>query len=381
VADVCDRIPDAPDWAGLQRRALEHGVLPHLLAALAGIGSPAVPPSILGRLRDWGRAHTQTTLFRTGELLEVLALFEAHAIDAVPLKGPVLAMSMYRSLAMRQFTDIDLLVPSSRAAAAAKLLVTRGYAVGSPAETSTAAVRDCACGRVVIDLQWALAEERYSFPITAGRLAADAQRVPFMNTTVWQPRPDDQLLFLCGHAAKHCWSRLGWVSDIAAFIRAHGQQLDWGQTLDRARQMRGERLLLLGLQLAADLLWISVPRDVLPRLRADTVVAPLAAELRHRLFGVELSAGRLNGSYGVVEAGLLYMRSRERLADKAPYARYLLRTLLTWCRVRPNPQDRAVVALPSCLAFLYVVIRPIRLLHKYGGRLLTCGLEATRCWR
>jgi hypothetical protein len=371
----------ALDWAGLQQRALEHGVMPHLCAAFARVGSPPVPAPILAELRDWGRAHTRSTLFRTGELLEVLALFEAHGLDAVPVKGPVLATSVYRRLAMRQFTDIDLLVPAAQAAAAVKLLTARDYVVRSSAETSIVAVRNGARGPLVVDVQWALAEERYSFPLTAERLLATAQRVLFLNTTVRQPRPDDQLLLLCGHAAKHCWSRLGWVCDIAAFIRAYGQQLDWTQTLDCARQMRGERLLLLGLQLASDLLWVTVPRDAHARLAVDRVVAPVAAELRQRLFGSELVAGRLTGSYGFVEAGVVYMRSRERLVDKAPYARYLLRALSTWCSVKPNPQDHAIVALPSGLAFLYVLIRPIRLVHKYGGRLLRCGLQAAGCWR
>jgi hypothetical protein len=73
------------------------------------------------------------------------------------------------------------------------------------------------------------------------------------------------------------------------------------------------------------------------------------------------------GSYGVLEGGLFYLRTRERVRDKARYAWYLLgHPLRRSVRiVTPNYRDRAVIALPRYVAFLYYFIRPIRLTAKY----------------
>ena len=381
ATDINRRMPSDLHWAAVVRKALEHGVLPHLYTGLTASGTSSIPAAVLDNIRGQFRANARSAVFRSAELMDVLRIFDAHTIQTLSLKGPVLAHSIYGSVAMRQFTDLDLLVPAPQAVSARELLRVRGYDIRSQHESGALAVRDRAHGSVVIDLQWALAEQRYRFPITEKDLRARAQPLAFMNGVVWQPRPEDQLLLLCGHAAKHCWSRLGWLSDAGAFVQAHGHRLDWPRAMDRARRMGGERLVLISLQLAADLLWLPVPREVRPRLRADRVVVPLATELGQQLFHGHLRPERLNASYGLVEAGLLYMRSRERIADKMPYARYLASVLLSGCSLTPNARDREVIALPSFLAFLYFVIRPMRLARKYGVRLLRCGVRAAGCWR
>ena len=52
-----------------------------------------------------------------------------------------------------------------------------------------------------------------------------------------------------------------------------------------------------------------------------------------------------------------YLRVREHWPDGA---RYLLHGLL------PKAEDRALVALPEPLSFLYYLLRPIRLLKDHG---------------
>jgi putative nucleotidyltransferase-like protein len=200
--------------------------------------------------------------------------------------------------------------------------------------------------------------------------------VRFMNGTVSQPALDDQLLILCAHPAKHCWSRLEWVVDLAAFIQAHGDRIDWPAALDRAGRLGARRLLLLAIGLTGHLLRQQAPADIQASVRADKIVRRLVSEISESLCDSPAALKRLNGSYGVVEAGLLYMRTRERLADKVPYLRFFGHLFREWCTVAPNELDYSVVRLPPYLHVLYFAIRPMRLLWKYGGRLLRSGLQA-----
>jgi hypothetical protein len=361
--------------------ALGHGVMPHLHIALDSLEATAVPKAIRDEIRQHFRDNARRNLFRAGELLQLLRLFDAHGIRAVPLKGPVLAVSAYGSLSMRQFTDLDLLIPKQAFARAEPLLRSRGYEVRLRSDTSISMSRPDEPCPVVVDLQWALADDRYSFPLSEEQLGQRLRAVAFMNTTVWQPAIDDQLLMLCAHPAKHCWSRLEWVSDVAAFVRSHSDQIDWQAVVARAGALGVHRLLLLALQLAHDCLRLELPAEVVASRKRDRVVGDLAREVSERLLDSSNGLNRLNGSYGVVEAGVLYIRTRERVADKLAYVRYLARLFRQWCGVAPNEQDRAVIALPRFLDGLYFVIRPLRLLYKYGARALKCGADLAASWR
>ena len=89
----------------------------------------------LGKARRWaGFARPVFTvtlaihaLYLTAELLRILRLLDAHAIRAVPLKGPALAQSLYGDLALREFCDLDVLVQETDLRKARGLLEAQGY--------------------------------------------------------------------------------------------------------------------------------------------------------------------------------------------------------------------------------------------------------------
>ncbi len=286
------------DWARLVGMALGHGVMPHLHVGLRHICADA-PKATRDGLQRMFRDNAQCNLLRAGELVQLLALFDAHGIQAVPLKGPVLAMSLFGSVAMRQFTDLDVLVPAEDASSAGTLLQSRGYDVRSSGETSITAVRAGGSCPLVVDLQWTLAEDRYGFPLDQKQVSGRLVPVEFMNTTVRQPALDDQLLILSAHPAKHCWSKLEWVVDLAAFVHANAEQIDWRSTLDRATRLGARRLLLVGIGLAEHLLRLEVRGRNSGRhsLRYDRFSVS-CSELSERLCNPSLTLNRLNGSYG-----------------------------------------------------------------------------------
>lgn len=65
---------------------------------------------------------------------------------------------------------------------------------------------------------------------------------------------------------------------------------------------------------------------------------------------------------------IFHWRVRERYRDKLwPFVAIPLAI------ARPNELDQAVVSLPASLSSLYYVVRPIRLVGKYGLRYLRLG--------
>ena len=175
--------------------------------------------------------------------------------------------------------------------------------------------------------------------------------------------PEDLLLILCVHGAKHLWSQLGWISDVAELVRGH-PSADWPWLLAEARALGSERMLLLGLFLARDLLDAPLPEAVRPALRADRVVESLAGQVVERLFG------RPRGAAGVLESALFHLRAREHVRDRL---RYGVRLAMT-----TTPGDWALLPLPVRLFPLYWLLRPIRLAGKYAAGAVRRGYDGPR---
>ena len=167
--------------------------------------------------------------------------------------------------------------------------------------------------------------------------------VTVVGTTVFVPSPEDLLLILCVHGSRHLWNRMKWICDVAELVRAN-QGMDWGQLVAQAENLGSERMLLLGLLLATDLLRAPLPDEILRRVRADPAAQSLAEQVYGRLFA------EADQPEGVVRHFVFRTKVRERRRDRASSCLYLLRRTVT-----PNARDRALIRLPGPLGFLYYV--------------------------
>ncbi|MBI3606558.1 MAG: nucleotidyltransferase family protein [Nitrospirae bacterium] len=350
------------DWTYLLRLALSHGVMPLLYRSLNIHCPDAVPKGALDQLQGHFFANAARNLFLTEELLKFMDLLEANGVPVIPYKGPALAASAYGNLALREFGDLDILVHERDVPRAKDLLISRGYRpnveLPSAKEASYIQFRGArgfsrGDSGVCIDLHWGvtLHKKSFSFPIDEERLWERLEPVSLGGRTVHSIPPEELLQILCVHGSRHCWEQLKWICDIAELVRAH-QGLDWKRLMEEARSLHNSRMLLLGLLLARDLLGAILPEEVLQTMRADRVVKSLAAQIRERIFA---EAG---GPLRVFESSLFYLRIRERLWDGVPD---FLQMVIT-----PDGKDWEFLPLPESISFLYYLLRPIRLIGKYG---------------
>jgi len=374
---VCDRIrslaEEEIDWAYLVELALRNGVTPLLYRSLAATCADAVPAAVLSRLGDRFRANTIRSLLMTAELLTLLDVFEAHGIRGVPFKGPVLGAVAYGDVALREFSDLDILVPKQDRERARALLLSRGYRTreevlgtqeGSPREKHWFFARSD--GRVAVEVHWRFTSPYFHFPIASNGLGGRLDRVCLLGSTVPSLCLEDMLLVLCAHGSSDCWSRLLLVCDVAQLLGGR-PQVDWEGVLARASRMGSERRLLLGLELARDLLGTALPPEVAARVAGDGEVRRLAAEVRRRILSVR------HGWVGHVERCGTHLRVMERVRDKMLYGLGLLHVSFA-----PNMTDRSRVPLPEFLGLLYYVIRPVRLMATYGPGALRYLLRRPR---
>ena len=114
-AKIRNLLQQGIDWDFLIRTAHYHRVLPLLYQTLCHVASDSVPEWAMVSLRKRFHANAQRNLFLLAELLQILHLLGEHHIPAVPYKGPILSVVLYGDVSLRQFSDLDIIVPAENA--------------------------------------------------------------------------------------------------------------------------------------------------------------------------------------------------------------------------------------------------------------------------
>jgi hypothetical protein len=294
----------------------------------------------------------------TGELVKAIRLFQEAGIPVLTFKGPVLAMQLYQELGLRQFADVDILVPQTYLTRAKLCLAEAGFKPDHQLDVSQEAAlthflhelgfRSTAGYKV--ELHWRLFERYFSLWPSSG-VFERARAVRLFNLEIKTFANEDLLLYLCVHGTKHMWSQLSFVVDIAKLVCT--QDLDWDEVFRRSRWQGSERMLLLGLGLVRRVLGVTLPNEVLAPASHNALITKLASWFEQCLQDDRLVS--------VFEGYIFQLRVRERLSDKC---RYGLLSLLA-----PTPHDWAFLRLPRVFFPLYYFVRPIRLLVRYGQTL------------
>jgi hypothetical protein len=346
----------ALDWSEVLHLAERHGVLP-LAARNVLEHARGLPPEIERRLRSEYEANLRRSLWFTAELARIVQHFERRQLRAVPYKGPVLTQALYRDLGLRSFSDLDFLIAPADFERAKQALAEIGY---RPSSELTPAVErwwlrvgyersfDSAAGKHLVELQWALLSYFYGVDLGVEDLLARAGRTIVGGCEMPCLSPEDSVLVLCLHAAKHLWTRLIWLADIAEILRTG--TIDYALVFSRARALGIVRILGISFWLVKNVLGAEVPKSAEEMMAADSRVPALGSEFAERL-----ARGR-DYDFESTEYFRLILKLRERRADRW---RYLWR--LVWT---PGAGDIAAVRLPEALFPLYRVVRIGRLIEK-----------------
>ena len=362
------------DWDELLRLAARHRLSPLLYWHLNERCPHLVPDTILAELRAAFQRTANRNLFLTWQLLELLDALNADGIAAIPFKGPTLATAFYRNAALRPFDDLDVFVHRADLPRVREILVSRGFRpLYGMTGAQDASYQDSNCevcfvkeqGRVAVDLHWGITPEYFSIPFEPKEWWERASMITLGDREVMTLSPEDLLLYLCIHGAKHTWNRLLWLSDIAELIEA-SPTLRYAQVLERASAMHVTRMLLLGVALSRDLLGATLPESINAELARDRTIPSLVAGVKRAL------SENLDGSMDMVSVSTFRMKARERVIDRVRYC-VKLATI-------PTTNDWDWAPLPQWLFPLYYLLRPVRLLLQRGlGIGSACDHRATSC--
>jgi hypothetical protein len=335
------------DWDTVLAQAEEHGLAPLLHWHLQAAGA-ALPEAPARRLRDRFIVNARRNLRFGSELLRLVATLESAGIPVLAFKGPVIAWTLYESPALREMSDVDILVPPADARRACDVLFSAGCVSNYPGADwrmfRWLSEISLSRGGVPIDLHWATLPRFLRFA-DAGEAAWTRRcEVAVAGGAVHTLSPEDLLLFLAVHGAKHCWTGLNWLADWARL--AGRPEIDWDLVVARARASRISRTLSLALALIRGLLACPSPVE----LPGDSVAIALAQQVSRELCSAS----------GWPHNTAQRIRFATALAESLP-----AKALVSWSVVQPTLAEHAWMRLPRPLFPLYYVARPLRLLAKY----------------
>ncbi|HZH29302.1 MAG TPA: nucleotidyltransferase family protein [Pyrinomonadaceae bacterium] len=365
LARLHQLLDGALDWNFILDFAESHSLIPLLYTHLQSRAPEKVPPAILEKLREQFRGISALNMYLGGELRRLLKHFAAHDIEAIPYKGPALAAKAYGNIALRHFGDLDILVRQRDVLRVMKLLVDEGYALHPPLNgVQQALMLRTQCNlpftrdahRLIVEIHWRVSARLFSSPLDEDSLWENLHMDTFAGMQINALPPEDLLLSLCVHGTKHLWERLSWIADIAQLLEVH-PDLNWPSLLARAHSTGTERMLLLGLHVARELLGAPLPMEVEVRLRADSEIVPLARQIYAGLFAGEADGDAGSDASGISGYFIFQLKARRRLRDKFNYCRYV---------ISPTEEDLTLLSLPAPLSFVYYLLRPLRMLWTGG---------------
>jgi hypothetical protein len=306
------------NWTLVVQRAIFHGLTPLLARNLARSCADSLPVELADALRDWLAQNRARNLALAREVLTIVDLLEKQNIPAIPIKGPVLAKTLFGDLSLRQGGDLDFLVPKRRVSSALDVFGSLGYQMGAGQDVAHLRYyNNFALERldqmILAELHWNLTPRIMAVTFDINGLWERARTIPFEDRSVLSLSCEDYLIFLCVHGSKHFWCKLNWICDIHEFLDTYAA-IDWKRCLELSRKQGCERMLLLGLTLAEALLETELPESVRDRIDADPEVKHLAEQMQVDFFH---DGGRRPDLFEAFQPFLLSLR--ERFRDKLLY--------------------------------------------------------------
>jgi len=357
---ISDLLNDSLDWDYIFNEAEENSVTPLLGRNLRALAGDRIPAVMLERLKNACRANTIRCLFLSAELTKILDLFRARGIQAIAYKGPALAVQAYGDVTLRQFEDLDIIIRQNDLQKANEVMLGLGYRPRFEWILSSSSASSLVPGeynyrddkrRVMVELHTELTLRHFPKVPDLEDFSKRLVPVNLNDREVPTFSVEDALIVLSVHGAKDFWERFSWIADISELVQRY-PSLDWDATICRAESLDAERMLHTGLLLATGLFDAEVPDEVRRRLQADQAANEVAGEILSSL---------MSRQYRPLDAKDRFnFRRRMRRGRLAGFG-YAIRL-----SVIPAEEDYEMMRLPAQLSPLYVALRPLRLLRKYG---------------
>jgi hypothetical protein len=361
IARVRALIAGGVDWQALNEAADAHGVRALVCSQLLANFSEMLPEEWRTQMRRHVEETAQRNLYLTAEMFRLANIFRAEGMFAVPYNGPLLAAQAYGNLAMRQFTDLDFAIRQIDVPRAAAVLEANGYKAvfgATPPQEGTRPTHSeyqfvRAAGNVIVEMQTEITLRYFPRKLKFDALEKRLTTISIAGGEILSFSPEDTLILLSVHGAKHFWERLMWIADISELSQAT-PAIQWDKLFSRAKEMEVSRAVNLALYLAHQMLGTPLPDRVLAKVLGDHIVKKLGDGICMQ-FSMNAHA-----SFPVFARFRFRVASRDSLFAGLQFVMRIATS--------PTEPDRVALALPAGMSGMRRWLRPVLLMKRHGIR-------------
>jgi hypothetical protein len=250
-----------------------------------------VPAANLDELQMHYRRSVAASTRRVHQLKRVLSLFREREIEVVVLKGAYLAEAVYDDVALRNMSDVDLLVREKDIERAKEALLGSGFRQWAPAAMETRFPHSHHLVPFVGDGEGSITIELHRRLMESSIDAADywsrtrATRVA--DVEVLALCPEDLILHVSLHACIHHHLKGGVIAllDMDAILDALADEIDWESLAARARLWKAGRCVALMLTYLADFFGAQVPEGAVAGLAPGGIAPEVIGLADLQIFG------------------------------------------------------------------------------------------------
>lgn len=282
IAELCHR---GVAWDSFLNLVARHQVPALACRALEGGSGRVVPAPVMEELRRLAARARTNSLLAAGECARIARALAAERIAMLPLKGAPLSVALYGDPAARHTADVDILVPDADVERAEGALQALGYQPELPQARMTPGMRKMRSRysvssayrnprlQIAVDLHWG--QELWT-RVQLEELWRRSEAAQCLGAPMRRLDSDMLLLYLSDHGAKHNWSRLKWLSDVAVLL-ARPRHRPWEELFDLARTLDATGALAAAASLVHSLYGLSLPPELSGFVRRDGQAQALAA--------------------------------------------------------------------------------------------------------
>lgn len=354
---------DAMDWHGILAAAERQGVVSLLHHRLEGRREGlAITEDMMEELRRkyYVAAARNMRLYR--ELDRLLAVLQETGVPVILLKGAHLAEAVYGNIALRGMSDVDMLVSEDNLKPAEDCLleagvqpVERNRVISAHRSHFTYIMADSG---LRVEIHWRLFPPDYPCSIDHRGIWSRAQPLRLARAEVLTLAPEDLLIHVCFHAAKHVPNTsIRMLYDVMQITSSLEERLDWQLLNTRARQWGTSRAVYAFLRLARELLGAVVCEERLEALRPEELDDRKLLLIQQHMLGID---GDDRGT-GAWEPGAQWRRARGLRGKIVSLLHQALPSRKQMALKYPAPAD-------SWRILLYYPVRLKHLALKHGRR-------------
>lgn len=343
------------NWENVIDLAVQHRITKGINQVIKSqkIGIPSTSNDQLAAINKRG---TLRMLAFSAEISSICHQLNKQSISVIPLKGPIAAKQIYGDFTAKFSRDIDFLIQAEQIDGAIQYIEQQGYVCTYSYQSLSAKQKIAfqkvnnqlaffhSTKKIKVEIHWRLFANPYLLPIPFDELIADGSQITVGKTSIPCLSAKHLLLYLCAHGAKHHWSLLYWLVEVAALVKK--ENFEWPSILKEAIQLGIERPLIQGMLLIEMFFGIPAPTCIMEHYEKDKIIQDIVQTSNQQV--------KENTQHLSTNPISNYWRN---LSYKMKLKKELNYKLAYWKGFSVN--DFQLIKLPDALFFCYFWFRPI----------------------